>query len=859
MATIAIQLAIGIGGFLLQQLLAPKPKDIYGPRISDLNVAAVSPGNPIIRHWGTMKLPCQVLWLSPLIETKKEEEVGGKGMGGGQKSITYHYSIDCAFGVCEGPVHRIRRIRANQKVLWVNPEIAEETEQDFGLAYQSETARLLDLGVRAEEAHVSGFIFAFNYYSLEEYNLGTEEEAVAYVMANPVNGSVLNQSRVEELFGQMLDSLNEDAEYKKYKKRFDDLTIYLGGEDQLPDPTIESYEGVGNVPAHRGTCYFVLKNLQLEDFGNAIPTFTVEVEKEDGQVYLHDILDDICLQSGMGGDEFSTQCGMPLVPINGFAVTQNSSGREVIGELQRLFPFDATETSYKLRFYWMERRPQAIIRREDMGAFMQGDERPPSIETTRFHDYDFPKRLNLTYQEPERAYSTNTVFAKREQTDANTIEDNNVTISMPRAEAKTWIEKMMAHRFMSKRQYKTVLPTKYAILDATDIVLIEDPHFPGKYQQYKVVEVNIGANRLVEVLLQDYYHYTGANAVTEFEEADPGDPSTGSATFAFLYDTPLLTDMEEDNIGFYAIVAGSRQQWSGGSLVVDVSSGGEYPAFEDAPQTGSSGSNWVVIAQNFDSVLNGFCYDTLRPDASPMVRDWGQEVIVQFIDRTAVLYSYEEEDLQSQPYNLMFIGDELIQFAEAEDLQNGVWRLKGLMRGLRGTDYYIDKHVSGERAVKLRMSSVDRVQHDVNMIGLTGNFRAYGYYEDVADVQSFQFTPQAKSKWPLRPHVWRQEQIDDDWVFEWLPRVRQNGGLNNGGEVVLDQPFEKYELDVVDGSGNVVRTVSLTDTRTWTYSAAQQTADFGSVQSIARVNVYQIGMVGASEKRGFAMEVRAAA
>ena len=53
--------------------------------------------------------------------------------------------------------------------------------------------------------------------------------------------------------------------------------IYLGTEDQLPDPTIEADEGVGNTPAYRGLAYIVIKDFQLEKYGNRIPNFRFEV------------------------------------------------------------------------------------------------------------------------------------------------------------------------------------------------------------------------------------------------------------------------------------------------------------------------------------------------------------------------------------------------------------------------------------------------------------------------------------------------------------------------------------------------------------------------------------------------------
>lgn len=56
------------------------------------------------------------------------------------------------------------------------------------------------------------------------------------------------------------------------------FVLYLGTEAQLPDPTMEAAEGVGEVPAHRGTAYIVFTDLYLADYGNRIPVFEFEIE-----------------------------------------------------------------------------------------------------------------------------------------------------------------------------------------------------------------------------------------------------------------------------------------------------------------------------------------------------------------------------------------------------------------------------------------------------------------------------------------------------------------------------------------------------------------------------------------------------
>lgn len=55
-------------------------------------------------------------------------------------------------------------------------------------------------------------------------------------------------------------------------------TLYYGTEDQMPDPTMEAYLGAGNVPAHRGYAYAVFVDIDMSQFGNAMPNLAFLVD-----------------------------------------------------------------------------------------------------------------------------------------------------------------------------------------------------------------------------------------------------------------------------------------------------------------------------------------------------------------------------------------------------------------------------------------------------------------------------------------------------------------------------------------------------------------------------------------------------
>lgn len=58
------------------------------------------------------------------------------------------------------------------------------------------------------------------------------------------------------------------------------IRVYLGSEGQGPDPDIQQIEGVANTPAYRGTCYIVVSDLLLTEYGNRRPNVRAEVVRQ---------------------------------------------------------------------------------------------------------------------------------------------------------------------------------------------------------------------------------------------------------------------------------------------------------------------------------------------------------------------------------------------------------------------------------------------------------------------------------------------------------------------------------------------------------------------------------------------------
>lgn len=115
--------------FILPALFGEDNEDIrveHG-RLNSLQLQHDSEGAPIAFVRGTeMRLAGTVIWMTDLLETAtaSQQSSGGGGGGKGGKtgptttSVNYTYRISCAIAICEGPITRIEKIWANDKVIF---------------------------------------------------------------------------------------------------------------------------------------------------------------------------------------------------------------------------------------------------------------------------------------------------------------------------------------------------------------------------------------------------------------------------------------------------------------------------------------------------------------------------------------------------------------------------------------------------------------------------------------------------------------------------------------------------------------------------------------------------------------------
>ena len=197
-------------------------------KLNDLRVSSASYGRGIPVVWGTMRVTGNMFWATDFREKKvymtqkgkeKSGSLGKKKSKKGKAQPMYKYYANFAMGLCEGPVDEVIRIWADNNLIYNKLNPSDKDLKTPGFSQRNDD---------------------------ENTGKGSQKSAAGKKGSSGQSG--------------------------RFAFRF-----YNGSEGQMPDPFMVQQEGAGNVPGYRGLAYLMFQDFALEDFGNRIPTITVEL------------------------------------------------------------------------------------------------------------------------------------------------------------------------------------------------------------------------------------------------------------------------------------------------------------------------------------------------------------------------------------------------------------------------------------------------------------------------------------------------------------------------------------------------------------------------------------------------------
>ena len=186
---------------------------------------------------------------------------------------------------------------------------------------------------------------------------------------------------------------------------------------------------------------------------------------------------------------------------------------------------------------------------------------------------------------------------------------------------------------------------------------------------------------------------------------------------------------------------------------------------------------------------------------------------------------------------------EVLQFQSAVLVATSTYQLSLFLRGQAGTEAAMRSPLAAGARFVLLDGAVTAVDMAPGEIGLAYTWRCGPANRDLGN-PSYLETTHAFTGEGLRPlspaHV-RAARSAGDLAISWVRRTRIGGDSWDAVEVPLAEETERYEIDILDGT-TVKRTLAST-TPAATYTAADQTADFGAPQPSISLRVYQLSTV----------------
>lgn len=626
----------------------------------------------------------------------------------------------------------------------------------------------------------------------------------------------LNTGSYSPVTGPIVDTLTIEQTGEPYSiGKIGDVRIYNGSETQNPDPLIEAFEGEGNVPAYRGCTYFILEDLVLTDFGNRPPNLTVELAAHETMT----VAEAVAALAARTGDP-STSFDVSGVTEQDFRGYQIAGPQQVTGQLEPLmlaYNVSARERGTALTFYTRGTETIVDIDEEDLGAHPSGSDVPPPLQTIDNGDLELPNSIDVNFIDPDKDYERGNVS---EPNGPGTLPERvqvEFPLVMTSEEAREAAIRMLWEPAWTARSFRLTLPPAYIWLEEGDIIRTR-----GRLM--RVVEIDRGQNSMLEIqAIEEERLLAPWDMPGQDGDHDDDKIYTPPDTTLIVLDMPALRDGDTTRPVIYAAIAATNPDasWRGAGLYLRESGGSTDELIADLPLEATVGEALTAL-----------------PDGPVGYWDLASTLDVLMLEGELVSVT-EAECLDGM--NRMFVGGELIGFQNAELIETRTYRLSGLLRGLRQTASARASHVAGEACLLLNEGPIETIELSLADIDDQYEFRGVAAEGVVADWPvGATVTFMANSVRPFAPVQIQGEFSGADLHLTWKRCSRALTRVFGPDAAPMVESSELYRIDILDGPGGTVLNSYTSTTASYTYTEAQQIADFGTAQSEVTVIIYQL-------------------
>ena len=549
-------------------------------------------------------------------------------------------------------------------------------------------------------------------------------------------------------------------------------------------------------------------------------------------VLLSDVVEDVATLAGI--DPADIDAGALVQTVPGYSVS-GGSGKDWLEPLLDLYDVDPVPHGFQLKFL-----PRGAASDETIASsnFAAADDGALFTVTPENGATDLPQQVTLQYadpaieQQPAAAMSPPLFEGDGQRT--LSIDMSNLVLGADLA--RHLVARYARRQRFDATSYAHAVPLSRIDLEPGAVKVLD---LAGVTAAVRLQSMVLDADRRIAL---EWRRDDPSVALLDGAAGAPADGHTPPViavpllSKGFVLDLPLISDLDES--ANPVLLGGAAPYgdgaWPGATIYRALS--GEY-------------SDEVLAIEGAAMAVWGYTSAAL-PDPAGGPWLWDRLSTVEVVLQVGSLAGTTEAAINANPaLNLALIGGELVQFASATLTATKTYTLSGFKRGRKGSEGACAGHAARETFVML--AACQAIVRPLSEVGTSQSYKAITAGRTEAGAFAINLAPFAGvSKKPYAPCqlTERRDSASGDWALGWVRRSRIGGAWTGGTPVPLGETAELYDVEILNGA-SVVRTISGLTSPAFTWTAAMQTTDFGSGQSVVSWRVYQISdVVG----RGFA-------
>ena len=517
--------------------------------------------------------------------------------------------------------------------------------------------------------------------------------------------------------------------------------------------------------------------------------------------------------SDYGFSSFSTNGLTGLV--EGYVIDRVMNARAALQPLELAHFFDSFESGPTLTFAQRGvRGPVATLAIADLVEQSPGAE---PFHIVRRQETELPLVARIGFVDGDQDYRPAAAESRKLAGRSTRIANADLPIVLRPSVAQGIADGMLQDAWASRQHVQFRLPPRMLGIEPSDVVSLQ---VPGSPLELRITALTDGLGRGADALSIQRGVYTPANAGDRTPTV-LGLETFGPPAVAFL-DLPLLRGDEPPAAPY---VAATQVPWPGGVAVYRATDGIDFRLNTVTSRQATLGATTTVLGAGPVNRWDRAAQLTVRLNTGTLATQ----------STTAVLAGANAAAIETSPGVW-----EVIQFVTATLIAPQTYRLGQLLRGQVGTEVAMVPALAAGANFVLLDSAVTLLDETAGQLGLAQQWRYGPANKPIGNLayRTDTLVFHGIGRRPLSPSHLRGRRTAGDLAISWKRRTRIGGDSWEQREVPLAEDSEAYEIDVLQGT-IVRRTLSASGSPA-TYTAAQQVADFGAVQSSVSVRIYQI-------------------